>query len=770
MTCNSQPEPEKPAREGGGVAMIDRFSAIANRAALCFAMGLIDLTSSPAFAAEDTPPAPGGDQAIVVTGEREAESGYRTGNSTTATRTNTPLINVPQSITVVTLRNIQDRAANSIADAVAYVPGVQSSQGENNRDTLVLRGNTVTGDFFVDGVRDDVQTFRDLYNIERLEVFRGPNAMIFGRGGIGGVINRVTKVADWTPRLAGRIEAGSYAFYRGSIDIDQPLSGSVALRLTGVWQNAGGFRDDTYYDRWGLNPTLSFRTSDSTLLTAGYEHFKDDRTAERGVPSQPRINGIGPNDVVEPLATPRSTLFGDPAHSFTFTNTDALTFAASHNFSDHISLRTRFRYADYHKFYQNIFPGAVSTTALTDPAGLPARTYAAGTIVQINAYNNQQLRTNLFNQTDFNAAFNTGRIKHRLLLGFELGRQRTDNVRNEGFFPTPSNPAGVQAIFAPVAQPDIRRGDVIWRQIATSGNNIGVARIAGLYTQDQIEFAPWLQAIVGIRYDYFNIDFRDRRSAAFRTVGGITSPEDYDITDNLWSPRAGLILKPVPTASLYAVFSRTYQPRAGDQLASITLANSVFAPERFDNYEVGVKWDVLPTLNVSAALYRLDRTNVIVPDPNNPGQNILAGAQRQRGFELGLVGNITPAWSVQGGYAYQDGKFTQRISATVPAGNRPANLPKHSASLWTRYDIGCLGIGAGVIHQSSRFAATDNLVRLPAYTRVDAALFYDFNTHLRAQVNVENVLDAHYFINADSNNNISPGSPTAFRAAISASF
>lgn len=750
--------------------MTKRLSAIANRAPLLLALGLAGLAASPALAGEDKLPSAEGEQTIVVTGAREAEADYRASHSTTATRTDTPLIDVPQSVTVVTVRNIQDRAANSIADAVAYVPGVQSSQGENNRDTLVLRGNTVTGDFFVDGVRDDVQTFRDLYNIERLEVFRGPNAMIFGRGGIGGVINRVTRIADWRPRIDGRIEAGSYRFRRGSIDVGRPLGDTVALRLTGVWQDAGGFRDDTHFDRWGLNPTVSFRAGASTLLTAGYEHFKDDRVAERGVPSQPRINGIGPADIVEPLATRRSTVFGDPAHSPTFTNVDALTFAVSHNFSDRISLRSRVRYADYDKFYQNIFPGAVGSTALTDPAGLPAGTYAAGTIVQINAYNNQQLRKNLFNQTDFNAEFSTGGIKHTFLIGFELGRQRTDNIRFEGFFPTAADAGGVQAIFAPVAQPNIRRGDIIWRQIATSGNNLGVARIAGLYTQDQIEFAPWLQIIAGLRYDHFSVDFHDRRSAAFRTTGGVTSPEFYDITNIFWSPRFGLILKPVPAASVYAAFSRTYQPRAGDQLASISLANSVFQPERFDNYEVGVKWDVLPTLNLSAALYQLDRTNVIVPDPDNAGQSILAGAQRQRGFELGLVGNITPRWSVQGGYAYQDGEFTQRISATVPPGNHPANLPRHTASLWTRYNIGRLGIGAGVIHQSSRFAATDNLVRLPAYTRVDAGLFYDISEHLRAQVNVENVFDAHYFINADSNNNISPGSPTAARASLSASF
>lgn len=321
-----------------------------------------------------------------------------------------------------------------------------------------------------------------------------------------------------------------------------------------------------------------------------------------------------------------------------------------------------------------------------------------------------------------------------------------------------------------LSQPNIRRPDIQWRAINTSGNNSGEANVIGVYAQDQIEFTPWLQAIVGVRYDDFNIDLHDRRSQTFRTSGSVTSPEFYDVTDKMWSPRVGLILKPAESTSIYAAFSRTFQPRAGDQLASVNLSNAAFKPEQFDNYEVGMKWDVLPQLSLSAAAYQLERDNVIVPDPANPTLSILAGAQRTKGIELSAVGNITENWSVMAAYAYQDAKFTQTISATVPSGNKLANVPEHTASLWSRYDIGDFGIGAGVIYQDARFAATDNLVELLSFTRVDAALFYRIDDNLRAQLNVENVFDEKYFTNANSNNNISPGAPTTIRAAITASY
>lgn len=710
---------------------------------------------------------------IIVTGERQARSGYRVGETTSAMRTDTPLVDTPQSVSVVTVRQIEDQGANSIGDAVRYIPGVFSAQGEGNRETLVLRGMTTTGDFFVDGVRDDVQTYRDLYNIQRIEIFRGPNAMTFGRGGTGGLVNRVTRVAGWDPVRSLRLEAGMYDHFRGSVDLGGPLNDSVALRVTGVYQNSGSYRDGVDYERWGVNPTASLRIGQSTLIQLGYEHFEDDRIADRGVPSQVRPAGfIG---AVEPLETPRGQFFGDPDRSPTFTNTDAANLYISHDFGGGVTLRNRTRYADYDKFYQNVFPGSLNNAAVTNSAaatpapGLPAGTYAPGTIVQIQAYNNATRRQNLINQTDLNAEFSTGGLRHTLLVGAEFGRQETDNLRLEGFFPVAGNPAGVQTIFTTVAQSRISRPDILWRPIASSGDNFGTLDIAAGYVQDQIAVSPRFELVLGLRFEHLVTEVRDRRTVGFPAG----QQRDFRAVDNLWSPRAGIIFKPAENSSLYASFSRSYLPRGGDQLTSLSLATQSLAPERYTNYEIGAKWDVNPNFSFTAAIYQLERDNVIVlVDPNNPGAGTeLGGGQRSRGFELGFAGNLTERLSMVGSYTYQEAEFVRAISATVRDGAEIPNAPRHSAALWARYDLSPqLGVALGATYLARRFAAQDNLVRLPAYARVDAAVFYRFSGGIDLQLNVENLLDEDYFVYAHSNTNITPGSPISARLALNVRF
>jgi len=710
---------------------------------------------------------------IVVIGVRQAETGYRVSDSASAMRTDTPLLDTPQSVSVVTARQIEDQAANSIGDAIRYSPGVFSAQGEGNRETLIFRGMTTTGDFFVDGIRDDVQTYRDLYNIQRLEVFRGPNAMTFGRGGTGGIINRVTKAAGWDPVRELRLEGGSYDHIRGSADFGGPLSEALALRLTGVYQNSGSYRDGVDYERWGVNPTAAIRIGSSTLLQLGYEHFKDDRVADRGVPSQFRPAGF--TGAVEPLDTRRGAFFGDPDNSPTYTNTDALNLYITHDFGGGVSLRNRTRYADYDKFYQNVFPGAlnnatVTNTAVATPApGLAIGAYAPGTIVQIQAYNNATERRNLINQTDLNAEFATGGVQHTLLIGAEFGRQETENVRLEGFFPVPGNAAGVQTIFTTVADSRISRPDAQWRPITSSGDNSGTLAIAAGYFQDQIELSPRLQIILGLRFEHLVTEVTDRRTVGFPAG----QQRDFRVVDNLWSPRGGLLFKPAENAAIYASFARSYLPRGGDQLTSLSLSNQSLAPERYTNYELGARWDINPALTLSAAIYQLERDNVIVlVDPNNPGGGTeLGGGQRSRGFELSLAGNLTRQLSMVGAYTYQEAEFTRAISASVQDGAEIPNAPRHSASLWTRYDFTpALGVALGAVYQGRRFAAQDNLVRLPGYARVDAALYYRINANFDVQLNIENLLDEKYFVYANSNNNISPGSPRSARLALNVRF
>jgi catecholate siderophore receptor len=683
---------------------------------------------------------------IIVEGRNEAESSYKISDSRSGMRTDTPLIDTPQAVNVVSMKQIEDQASNNIGEAIRYVPGVFSAQGEGNRETLVFRGNSTTGDFFVDGTRDDVQTYRDLYNIERLEIFKGPNAMIFGRGGIGGLVNRVTKVADWQLTRDFRLEGGSDNFVRAQFDLGAPINDAFAARIVGVYQDSDSYRDGVNFNRWGFNPTISLKLGSDTIIHAGYEHFQDDRVADRGVPAKfgAGINGA----VVGPLVTPRNQFFGDPGNSPTGTNTDAASLLIEHYFTDTVSIRNRTRYADYHKYYQNIFPGAVN---------------AAETTVALSAYRQFTTRENLINQTDFNAEFNTGSIKHTLLIGAEFARQKTDNVREEGRFT-----GNLASLIVPISQSNVDT-DLTWTQIASSGDNAGVTDIAAGYIQDQIEFSSAVQLVVGGRFEIVKTDVTDRRTVGFP----VNQQRAFEVTDNLFSPRVGVILKPAEKASIYMGYSRTYLPRSGDQLTGLSITNQNLAPETYQNYEVGAKWDILPAFNVQAAVFQLDRDNVLaLSDPNNASSpTVPIGRQRTRGVELSAAGNINKAVSMVAAYTYSDGKYLDNVSGTVRAGNLLPNMPKHSASLWTRIDpVRNLGAAVGVIYAGKRYASTDNFVALPDYTRVDAALYYTISPKLSAQLNVENVFGTHYYLYAHSNNNITPGSPTAFKLSLNAKF
>lgn len=232
-------------------------------------------------------------------------------------------------------------------------------------------------------------------------------------------------------------------------------------------------------------------------------------------------------------------------------------------------------------------------------------------------------------------------------------------------------------------------------------------------------------------------------------------------------PPQPLIYKPIDAVSLYASYSLTYLPRAGAQLSSLSLTTQSLDPEKFTNYEIGAKWDVLPDLPLTAALYRLDRTNVAITDPLDPTKSILVDGQRTKGIELSASGKITDKWSAIASYAYQDGEITAAQSATVPAGSVLANLPKHNFALWNRYDVTPqLGGALGVVYQSKRYTSTDNTVSMPGFTRLDGALFYKVTDAVTAQLNVENILNRKYYAQANSNNNITPGAPRAFKVGL----
>ena len=676
---------------------------------------------------------------IEVVGEHEA--GYAAKRSRTATKTDTALLDTPQSITVVTQELIRDQAMQGMAEVVRFVPGVGMAQGEGNRDTPIFRGNSTTADMFIDGMRDDTQYFRDLYNIDRVEVLKGPNAMIFGRGGSGGLLNRVSKQADGTTVRQLGLQYGSSDKYRVSADIGQAVNDSVAFRVTALVENADSFRDDVGAKRRGINPTLALRAGDNTTITLGYEHFEDERTADRGISSF-----LG-----KPLDVDPSTFFGDPDRSQASVDVDAFNVLVDHDLGNGVTLRNRTRYATYDKFYQNVFPGTVFSNAM----------------VAISAYNDATQRDNLLNQTDLTFSVTTGAVAHKFLAGIELGRQETDSLRNTGVFPSDTCPGTTTAAFCvPLSNP--RYTGPISFGLSTDADRHSVATGGAIYVQDQIEFSPQWQAIIGLRYDRFEVDLHNNRTGTA-----------FASTDNLLSPRVGLIYKPFEAFSLYSSYSIAYLPRSGEQLGSLALNNAALDPEEFNNLEFGAKWDIRPDLSATAAIYQLDRSNVAIVDPLDSSKLILLSgdAQRVRGVELGLSGKLTESWSVMGGYAYQDAEITRDIqtsasgSSLLRKGTVLAQVPRHTFSLWNRYDFNpSWGVGLGVISRSSTYASTSNSVSLPGFTRVDGAVFYRLNDTLRMQLNVENLFDEKYLASAHSDTNISPGSPRAFNLGINLDF
>ena len=659
-------------------------------------------------------------------------TGYAVPVVSSATRTPTPLRDVPQAVSVVSSVLIADQRMSSMADVTRYMPGVGFAQGEGNRDTPILRGSSTTADFFVDGVRDDVQYFRDVYNVERVEALKGPNAMIFGRGGAGGVLNRVTRQADWGASQEAALQVGSWADKRLTADVGRAVNETVAVRGTALYEKADSYRDGVDLERYGINPTVAVRLGPATTLRGSYEFFHDGRVADRGISS---FQG-------RPVDTDPGTFFGDPDQSASKATVHLATAGLEHRFGPRVTLRNRLSYGSYDKFYQNVFPGAVN---------------AAGTTVAIQAYNNATTRQNVFNQTDLVVAVQTGRLRHTLLVGTEFGRQDTDNFRNTGFF-TNVGP-NVTSISAPLDAPTVSV-PVEFRQNATDADNHGVATVAAAYAQDQVALTSHLDAVLGVRFDSFSADVTNNRTAT-----------DFSSHDGLLSPRVGLVYKLTAPVSLYGSYTLTYLPRAGEQLASLSLTNQALDPEEFRNYEVGAKWDVNAGFAVTAALYRLDRGNVVVADPADVTRSILVDAQRTRGLEVELSGNVTRAWSIAGGYAWQHGEITRSISASAQAGAALAQVPAHSFSLWNKYQVTPrIAAALGVVSRGDVFTSTDNLVVLPAWGRVDGAVFYNVTPRLRVQANVENLLDAHYHPYANSNTNITPGSPRALRVSLTTRF
>ena len=649
--------------------------------------------------------------------------GYVATESITATKTDTPLINVPQSISVVTREQIDDQAFSSLGEVLRYVPGTTVGQGEGNRDQITLRGQNTTADFFLDGVRDDTQYYRGLYNLDRVEVLKGPYALIFGRGGGGGIINRVQK----TPRSNGffastRASLNSFGAYDVSADINAPIGDKAAGRFNAMYETLDGHRDFSGGERYALNPYLALDLGEGWQVGISYEYVNDDRVADRGVPA---LAGV-------PIRGYRDQFFGVPGVNRTTLEAHIAKLRLDGALAENLNWSTTLLYGDYDKFYANVYANGSAT--------------AQGGTVPLAAYSDPTERQNLLIQSNLIWDTYLAGISQKVLFGLEYGDQDSANRR---FNATLSN--ATFSLANPVF-PTVSFG-------TTSRSTVSNVKALSVYVQDQVSLGPKFNLVAGLRYDRFEIEGVDLQPNPDRPFGR---------RDEKVSPRIGLIYKPQENVSVYGSYSRSFLPRSGDQFLTLSPVQENLEPESFTNHEVGLKWDIRPDLNLTVAVFQLERSNATTPDPLNPLVSINVGTTQTKGFEVGLAGNIRDNWQISGGYAYQD--------ATLE-GNRLVRLgqvPKQQLTLWNRYDLNEeLAFGLGVVHQASQYAAirtSTSTTKLPAFTRVDAAVYYQFGSNVQFQLNIDNVFDVEYFSDAHNNNNISTGAPRNARITVKRSF
>ncbi len=656
-----------------------------------------------------------------------------------ALRTPTPIIDVPQSLSIITGNEIALRGFTSVGQIIDYTVGVNTSQGEGHRDAVVFRGVRSTADFFIDGVRDDVQYYRPLYNLEQVEILRGPNALLFGRGGTGGILNRVTKKATLYDQFTGyQASIDSFGGFGIQLDSNIALNERSAFRLNAMFESLENHRDFYDGERIGLNPTARFQLSPHTQLDLSYEYIDHARFIDRGIPTG--ANG-------EPVEAFQDIVFGDPSLNDNRLEAHLLRATLQHQFSDNLKGRLSAFYGDYDKFYQNFYASSYDAVNTPNTVGL-------------DGYVDTTQRQNLILSGDLIGQFQTGRFGHTLVTGVEY----IDTVNNNDRFNPVWSDSNDDVEFFSIQRPLLISNG---QGTAANGNPTTVAfsdlnddteadvRVLSAYIQDEIEISDQLDIIIGARFDSFEIE-----------VFNVAANETRKRTDEEVTPRLGLVYKPQENISLYASYSESFLPRSGEQFASINGNNNALDPNEFTNLEAGLKWDFTQGLSLTAAIFEIEQSSPQVAD-NDPSTLDVIDSTIE-GFEVQLQGQVTENWFITGGYSYLDG---ERVNRTGPTGLRPRELPENMVSVWNSYQVTAeFGLGFGLTYQDESFINNSNTAVLPAYTRVDAAAYYDVSDSLRVQLNVENLTDELYFPNAHSTHQASVGAPLNARLTVRGRF
>ena len=641
---------------------------------------------------------PEGDEAddeLVVTGA--GRGAYRVPNASTATRTDTPIRDIPQSIQVVPQQVLRDRNVNTLTEAVETVSGVVDGSDYFGAPTgaRIIRGFSQSGNFR-NGFRDaDFFTLTGLGTIDRVEVLKGPASVLFGAVEPGGIINVVTKQPLSEPFHELAFEAGNRAFIQPSIDFSGPLNDNktILYRLIASYQRSDGFQDFVNTNLTTIAPTLTFKLGDQTDLNLYYEYIDFD-----GIPEQ-YTSILSDNSFL-----PRSFYQGYPGYTFADITTQKIGYTLNHRFSDSLQIRNSF---------------SVSANKVRERYTLALDVVDDRFLPQI-AQDREYSQDNYFGQIDLLGKFNTGSISHQVLIGFDFNR----NVEN-----FESNRSRIPAL--DVLNPNYN----IPRPNYVPGRSFDeLTESYGVYIQDQIALLDNLKLLIGGRFDWVS------QTPDTSTLNPLTQ------NDFAFSPRIGLVYQPSRSISLYASYSRSFIPtfefNADDQ---------PFEPTKGTQYEAGIKVDFLNgKLSTTLAAYQITKANVTTPNPDPElaalGFSIQTGEQRSRGLELDIAGEISPGWRVIGSYAYTDARVTE--DNTIPVGNRLVNVPENQASLWTTYEIQNgslkgLGFGLGLFYVSERQGDLDNSFTIPSYLRTDASVFYR-RGQFNAAINIRNLFDADY--------------------------
>lgn len=658
---------------------------------------------------------------LVVTGEQDR---YRVPNASTATRTDTPLRDIPQSIQIIPQEVLRDQRAD-ISSALLNAPSVRNA-APSNFDSLRLQVRgffsqpTVNGIKETNGLASNVGP--DLTGIENIEILLGPNSVLLGSTSPGGTVNFVTKQPLRDPYYFIEATVGSFDFYRGEVDLSGPLDDEkkALYRLNASYRDQGFFTDLSQTRNLVIAPVLSLELSKNTNLTIeGVYKNLEQENYNLGLPAIGTIFS-NPNGNI-----PRTRITNEGELDVT---TARIGYRLEHKFNENWSLNNSFRYG-----YLN-YDGTgvnVGTRLLADN-----RTLLRTANDSNDRYRDYRLTTNAIGK------FTTGAIEHQLLFGIDLGR-----LNNTLKF-TSRTGAPID-LFNPIYG---QAAGAVTFELDTNT----VTDELGIIIQDQVTIADNLKLLLSGRFDTFTQTNRDFLADTETSQSG-----------SAFSPRIGIVYQPIPAISLYANYSRSFEPAIGQ-----AFDGSDFEPTKGTQYEVGVKTDFHDRLSATLAFYDITQSNVLTEDPNNVGFSVQTGEQRSQGIELSLTGEILPGWNVFASYAYNDARVTQ--DNTIPVGNRVQRTTPHAASLWTTYEIQRgnlqgLGFGLGLFYVGERAGDTGNTFEVPSYFTTDAAIFYK-KDRLRAAINIKNLLNVDYFENAFNRLRVSPGAPFTVQGTVSWTF